>query len=85
MRQPEGARLEEGQPLNLVVRAEGTEPMQYQWHRGGQPLQVPVGCKARPGWPARTCLWRSSIAAGCGDEAWRARRRNADSLWKLES
>ncbi len=42
MRQPEGVQLEEGQPLKLVVGAEGTEPLRYQWHRGGQPLQVPV-------------------------------------------
>lgn len=50
MRQPEGVQLEEGQPLKLVVRAEGTEPLQYQWHRGGKPLQVHVGRQAQSGW-----------------------------------
>jgi hypothetical protein len=38
VQQPQGAELQEGQPLKLSLSAEGSQPLFYQWQCSGRSL-----------------------------------------------
>ena len=38
MQQPQGAELQEGQPFELSLSAEGSQPLFYQWQCSGRSL-----------------------------------------------
>ena len=38
VQQPQGAELQEGQPFELSLSAEGSQPLTYQWQCSGRSL-----------------------------------------------
>ena len=40
--QPQSAQIREGQPYELSVLASGSEPISYQWHKNGEPVEGAV-------------------------------------------
>ena len=38
LQQPQGAELQEGQPFELSLSAEGSQPLSYQWQCSGRSL-----------------------------------------------